>query len=194
MKISVFSAFLFLSFLCVRFSSAKVASALAVILHEAGHIVALRAAGGRVVRITVFPFGADMETEGGQNTVRGEFFSVLGGILANLLTAVLSFCCLRFFPGYGGFFRELALCSLLYAVLNALPVKTLDGGRLLHLLLLQKNGVGLSFRAERAISFVFLFCLWFVGVYLLFYTAFNVSLFLMCVYLFYVIFGRDPVG
>ena len=88
-------------------------------LHEAGHLAAIRLCGGSVKGICL-DF-ADAQIETGFLSDRAEMLCALAGPAVNLLCALS----LRLLP-------EFAVLSLLLALGNLLPIRFLDGGRILH--------------------------------------------------------------
>ena len=93
--------------------------AVAVAVHEFGHMLAVRCCGGQIHRIRVLPLG--MELGIAPLPPQQEFLCALAGPAAGIL--LLPF--LRWIP-------ELALFGLLQTVCNLLPIYPLDGGRALR--------------------------------------------------------------
>ena len=89
---------------------------LAAAIHESGHILAIRIAGGRIRRLVLHASGAVLEMDplGPGKTLS----CALAGPAAGALT-ILAW---KFFP-------ELALAGLVQTVYNLLPLYPLDGGR-----------------------------------------------------------------
>ena len=104
----------------------------AALLHEAGHYIALRAAGGRVCLVELSAGGVSMVQAPLPRIGYGrEIFAVLAGPLASLLSALLFSLgggIIREYPAVGG------LC-LVQGLFNLLPARGLDGGRALWLIL-----------------------------------------------------------
>ena len=94
--------------------------ALAVVVHEACHYLALRACNARILRIDVGFSGAAIETE---IAGLGECICAIAGPLGSISLLL-----------FGKWFPELAVCGLIQAVFNLLPVFPLDGGRFLRAL------------------------------------------------------------
>ena len=92
---------------------------LAALIHECGHLIAVRLTGGRVLAIRLRAGGARIETtpmEPGR-----EALCALAGPGAGALTIFAW----RFFP-------EMALAGLVQTVFNLLPIYPLDGGRVVR--------------------------------------------------------------
>ena len=100
---------------------------LAALCHELGHYAALRRRGGWVRAVRISALGAEMQVAG-RMSYGGELLAVAAGPACNLLLwALLS---LTGWPPLAPF----AGAHLILGALNLLPVRPMDGGRLLWLL------------------------------------------------------------
>lgn len=100
----------------------------AAAVHELGHWIVLRALGGRVRGFRLEIFGAVLETDGRRLSYAGELAAVLAGPAANLLAA-LALATLA-----GGRWPAAVGANVVLCVFNLLPLRPLDGGRALYLL------------------------------------------------------------
>ncbi len=158
----------------------------AALLHECGHLVAMLWAKQKVECITLYPFGVDIRCHGA--TTWGQDLLVNGaGVLCNLLAC--AFCMPHLEYGAIQFFFA---SNLLLALLNLLPVQTLDGYAILSCLF-AKFGWGARGRSILSrLSFCALLLLWIIATYLLFFTAGSFSFFSMTLYLFACLFLGNP--
>ena len=100
----------------------------AAVCHELGHWLVLRRVGGRIQRLHITVFGAEMQVDDRRISYGGELLAVAAGPGCNLLLwALLS---LTGWPPLAPF----AGAHLILGALNLLPVRPMDGGRLLWLL------------------------------------------------------------
>ena len=111
------------------------AAFLGAAFHEACHILAIWALGGRMEEMTVGPFGAVIRVSG--LSYGREFLAAAAGPAGSLLLLAI----LRAFP-------RLSLCGLIQGTFNLLPLYPLDGGRMVFCLFC------LAFSQDQAVLFL----------------------------------------
>lgn len=109
-------------------------------IHELGHYTVLRAFGAQVTGLRISAFGAAMDTGCQRLSYGRELASVLAGPAANLACGVA--LALWGLPVPAG--AHLVLCGF-----NLLPIRPLDGGRALYLLVSWSGGPAAGERACR---------------------------------------------
>ncbi len=112
-------------------------------VHELGHCLALEAQGARITGLRVGICGAVLESESARLSYGGELLAVLAGPGANLLCALL-LAALK-----TGDWEITAGANLVLGGFNLLPVRPLDGGRALELLVSWAAGPAAGDRAAR---------------------------------------------
>ena len=148
------------------------AVALAALLHEFGHMVAAWGWSVPIRRLRLDLFGARMEL-GGLTGYAAELAVAAGGPLVSLAAAALA-------RPFGDVFEGVALfsgASLGLGLLNLLPVRGLDGGRMLSCALALTAGERVSEGVLRLTTVLFLGGLWLVSVYALLRVGEALSLF-----------------
>ncbi len=128
--------------LCCGWDTALTVLAAAAI-HEAGHLLALKVCGGRLLRLRIGVLGAVMEVAGSMGYGR-ELLTVLAGPGANLAAAIVL--------GALGF-TEAAGANAVLCAFNLLPIPPLDGGRSVWLLLSWAAGPGAAEWGIRYVGF-----------------------------------------
>lgn len=98
---------------------------LAALSHEAGHLLAIYWQGGKLYSISITVFGAEMEVDTSGLGYGGELICVLAGVAVN---GVCGLAFGQMYPVFSGVHWSLCL-------LNLLPIRPLDGGRALALVL-----------------------------------------------------------
>ena len=148
-----------------------------VFLHEAGHAAAALLLGHRIETVRLMPAGMSIGLSP-SSSYRAEFLIAAAGPLLSLAYAAASYL----MPQSVGMGVRSVTMSL--AVLNLLPVKTLDGGRMAGALLSCFFGEAAAARVLAVSSVVCLSVLWILALYIFFYSGVNFTLLLFCAYLF----------
>lgn len=103
-----------------------------VIVHELGHVMAMRAFGWRVREIRLLPFGGAAETEeAGSVPAAEEAVVAAAGPLQNVWMGTAALLCARIEGIDPGWAMYIAHANAIIALFNLLPIQPLDGGRLL---------------------------------------------------------------
>ena len=110
---------------------------------------------------------------------REEFLIAAAGPFISLLYAGVAFF---WMPQEVG--TSVCSLSLSLAVLNLLPLKTLDGGRMAGAVLSQLFGEEASDKVLYVTTCACLAVLWMLSLYIFFYSGVNFTLLLFCAYLF----------
>ena len=143
----------------------------AAMIHELGHIVVIMLCGADVGSIELSLFGAEIGALTGRLNKTRRIFVYAAGALANLVSGAVA----------AMFGSELfCACSLALAIVNLLPVRTLDGGCIAEELLgsFRYGGTALEL-----LTGILVFALWLASVIALLFTG-NISLWMLSVYLF----------
>ena len=145
----------------------------AALLHEAGHLLVALVSKIPLKCIRLDIFGASIEAECEACSYTKEAILCIAGPLANILSALTVNLISFSFDT-----RLFTVASMAFAVINLLPAKGFDGGRILSCFLL-------SFVSPRAVSliteifsFICVFLLWSASVYFIMRTGSYVSLFI----------------
>ena len=100
-------------------------------LHELGHWLVLRRVGGRIQRLHITVFGAEMQVDDRRISYGGELLTAAAGPVSNLLLAAAMGLLGRWWEPLYLF----AGAQLVLGAFNLLPALPLDGGRILWLAL-----------------------------------------------------------
>lgn len=159
----------------------------AVLLHECGHIVALKLQKANIenVYLKVGCIGI----EGRYNlTLKGEIIMLLSGSAINI------FCGICYYSGYLYFDKILLLNRFIImfsvGIFNLFPIIGLDGGDLLYILISRLFGLEIAAVIIKVISIIFISLLFVLGVAILKDTENNPSLLLLSAYLYVCTFKK----
>ncbi len=109
---------------------------LSALLHEAGHLIAMKSRGYLVRRIDILPMGAVIVCPEGIPD-RDETVIAISGPLASVVCAVISFF---LYSSVGSAVSLYAVAiNLVLGMFNLLPIKKLDGGKALYCFISEKT-------------------------------------------------------
>lgn len=136
---------------------------LAAFLHECGHLLAARLLQIPLGQLRMDFLGARMEVVGRLLSYGEEWLLCAAGPLTSLLISALAAPLWRISTHAQMF----SCASLVLGLLNLLPIRTFDGGRMLEAMLSPLCGARTVRCVMRSCSFLFLFLLWSSAVYFL---------------------------
>ncbi len=156
----------------------------AIVLHELGHILAARLCGVRLGGLRVNLFGARLGLCG-MISYRHELLVAAAGPLVNLVSAAILLtpvlrdgeAALAAYVADGGTAAVFAVASLGLAAINLLPVRSLDGGRILRCVIAPHLGERIADGVTAAGTALCLGALWCFSVYALLRVGEMLSLF-----------------
>lgn len=151
----------------------------AALIHEAGHLIAMLILHCDIKELEITMFGAEIRAASNTSgLVASVIIFASGGAVNFLCAAAVAPYAQSSYP-----LQLFCACSLALAAVNLLPIKTLDGGCILeavtaHFVPTHADAV------INAVSAITLLFLWLAGVYLLLLCQGNLSVMLLCMYLF----------
>ena len=190
-KIGFFSLLLSLSLMLTR-PDYFPALFLAVFLHELGHIVGAKICHISLKELKLGIFGAGLCPSDTLISYKKEIILCSFGPLANFLSIMT----VRLMDNpllHNAFINNFLTSSLALGFLNLLPIESFDGGRIFLALLYMRLSPKLSELIMGAVSFIIIFTLWGLSVYLLLRLSSSLSLFVFSSYLFAKIFIKETL-
>lgn len=168
-----------------------VAAILAAFLHELGHLTAAKLCNIPLKELKLGIFGAAIVTESTLCSYEKETLLALSGPLVNIFSAATL---ALVFKETGEFFTYFLNASLFLGILNLLPVYEFDGGRILFCAISRRASPETALKALKATSFIVIFSLWSLSVYLTLKLSESISLFVFSLALFAKIFLSQKEG
>ena len=179
LQISVFTPLIILFLLSFASPIYAISVIAAIAVHESGHLLVSLILGEKISRVKIMPLGVDIRYAREIIPYKNDITILSAGIFFNILFALI-------FAN----FRDFCGISLYLAAVNALPVRILDGGRILENILLLKFSEKTAIKISKCVSFFTVIILWIFAVFVLFYTEFNAAPFFFVAYLFSACFLR----
>lgn len=155
---------------------------IAIIIHESGHLIALKRYGSfpEKIKLTLFDI-AIIDKKRYNRNIRQELVVVLAGVIMNFIFAFVFYVFFRF-SGIV-FFKNLYMSNIALGVFNILPVDTLDGGQAVLLFLSSHFSINRSMMILDIISFIILIPISCIGFLTLLQSKYNFTLLLTALYL-----------
>lgn len=186
-KVSFFAIMLLLS-LVISGTYYSVIPIFAAILHELGHIFAAKARKVKLKNFDVGIFGARLTMDGGICSYADELIVCASGPLVNLILAGTATVIIRTCKISSDAAELFVFSSLCLGVFNLLPILSFDGGRILGAVISMISDTVIADKVVTFLSFLSLFTLWCISLYLLLRTSASLSLFVFSVSIFANIF------
>ena len=179
--VSFFFAAVIAFMLAVDRTGLVIPTLFASFIHETGHLFAMWVAECQPKRIRLIPSSVQI-TRGFAKKKGGEIAISICGPAANVavfLVLILNYCFIKDEKTL-----NFALLNLILAVFNMLPVSGLDGGDILYEIILKKSTHEKALMTVRTVTAVLSVALFICGVYMWVCGKFNLSVFIVAVYLF----------
>lgn len=180
----IYVSFLFCAVVCFMLAVDRtglvIPTLFAVFIHESGHLLAMWAADCQPRAIRLIPTSVQIIREFSPKRC-GETAVTLCGPLANLVIFGVLFANYFIFKSEQSLI--FAILNLVIAVFNLLPVAGLDGGTLLTIAISRFTDIYKAESTVRIITAIFALVVFLLGVYLWVSGTFNISVFIVAVYL-----------
>lgn len=174
-KVSVYFAAT-LAILCVLSKNGYASLGLVCcVLHETGHLIFMRALGGRVNAISLGVYG--MRIDSAPDTAlspRQDALIAFGGPFVNIILLILGVLTDN---------QMLSAVNAALAIFNLMPVESMDGYNLIYNLLISRYEPEKIKTALKFVSAVFLLLLYFLGFLILLKSRYNFTVLAVAVYL-----------
>ena len=186
---------------------------LSAFLHELGHLAAAKARGIEVSEIRFDFSGVRICTDTGITSYKNEILLALAGPAINFIICLLLWIlfvlnghtqstvmlsAFDFLSGRGGgLFGALGFmlaCSLIQGVINLLPVKTFDGGRILECVIALRSGFERGARVISVTSALSSFVLWSIALYLMLRISSGIGIYAFSIVIFFSTFKDIEAG
>ena len=153
---------------------------LCYLIHELGHILVSRLMGAKMRKLRIGPLHLSLSYDCSNLTYLKELFVQLGGIIFNVISAII----VRFIPLFRGDVYEFFIIgSFSLALMNLYPVSILDGGGALKTVFLMIFSEDVAEKASRTVSFICAILMWLIAVYFQLVFSSNMSFFFISVLL-----------
>lgn len=190
MKVKIFGVLFSVSYPAVAFLSIALISdnngtflicLVSSFLHELGHISALKITGANIDSVRFNLGDVEIKADCTGVSSNAEIIISLSGVAVNLVLSLVGFLLWRIFGTT--FFFNVIISNLLIAAFNLLPVRFLDGGQLVLLILQKYIDIYTSERIVNILTVVFVVPVAVAGFVFIFNSSYNFSLLFVALYL-----------
>ncbi len=184
--IKVEITFIFVAFISFVISlevpSNVVITILSSMLHEIGHLITMISLDNKPLKVRFEMTGINIiRNQETAISVKNEIFISFGGPIIN---AFITFICCIIFAFYNSeWVLTFACINLIIMIFNLLPIKKLDGGRILYYLLSIKFDFMACSKILKITSLCFIFVIFVWGIYVFIVSHFNFSLIIIAIFL-----------
>lgn len=154
--------------------------AIAILLHELGHLFAMWLCECAPREIKLIPASVQI-IRGFSSKPYGESIIALFGPIVNLVIFVVFLVNYLYFKDE--WVIKFGLINLIIGIFNLLPVKGLDGGTVLYNIVSEKKGLLTAERLLNIITFVSSLTLFIFGIFTIINGKVNITVFIMAIYL-----------
>ncbi len=153
---------------------------LAVFFHETGHLLCMWAKGVPPQKIKLIPTSVQICAPS-LSSFKKDIAVSLCGPLFNIIIFFTLYLNFLLYKNYE--ILIFALINLLIAIFNLLPLKGLDGGKILHSIISLKSSGEKADKVISVVTLIFSFFTVILAVFLSFHKIFNISLYIIALYL-----------
>ncbi len=157
-------------------------------IHEVGHIAAAGLLKMELYELDLGFMGARLKTSGRLHSYKSEISLCAAGPMFNFASALV---CMAFFKNKGGMYEFFIVSSFFLGILNLLPIRSFDGGRIFECILSVCFSPDIARQIIDVTSFAVIFVLWSASVYILLTCAASLNLFIFSLSLFASLFIGD---
>lgn len=160
------------------------------LLHEVGHLLAIALCGEKpdTVRFGIFGMTIIRKNDITQD-YKKEFITAVSGPMMNFFLLFVLVLLYAFYRK--DIFLKMAAINLIIGLFNIMPVFSLDGGRALESLLLERLPSDKSEKIITAVSVAFLVPMTFFGFYILIKSGYNFTFLAISIYLSVMLFIKN---
>lgn len=187
LRISIFGMLMLLILIFGDNSIYSVIALSAAAVHEIGHIIAAKILGVKFKTLSLNLLGARLGLDTPLYSYKKEFLLCAAGPAINIITGDIALCLyhLRIHDEHILFF---SIASFFLALLNLLPIKSFDGGRMLLCFTAPTFGLYTAEKLLAVLSFISVLILWTISLYLMLRVGSSLALFVFSSSLFVELF------
>lgn len=184
-----FLTFMFITSLILTATKYTFIAFLCAAIHEAGHIFAAKLLSVKLSEFNLSFLGARLRMSDRLYSYKQEIILCIMGPLFNFISVVLLLPSVTRLNNENMIF--FIMSSLFLGFINLLPIKTFDGGRIFECILLLVLDDRWTERILNITSFVLIFSLWCISIYMLLIYSSSLNLFVFSISIFFTIFMKQ---